>query len=144
MPLLATSTFYCCRKSASCTHVSALLHALMALSPSMYNEKKLDENDSDRESGSDGETPLPVTSYPCKWKLPCKRKESNLKMSEAKFEKHVYGKPKKRELQPLETFDPRPEEFQGTATDMLSQFLTKMKGKGLGVSLLFDQTVQYW
>ena len=37
-------------------------------------------------------------------------------MSEAKFEKHVYGIPKQQELQPLVTFHPRPEEFQETAT----------------------------
>ena len=36
-------------------------------------------------------------------------------MSEAKFQKHVYGKEKQHNIQPLEMFDPRPKEFKGTA-----------------------------
>ena len=69
----------------------------------------------------DGDDPLlPVISYPCKWKPPQKRRESN---SEAK------SQIENQELHPLETFYPRPEEFQGMANDMLSQFI-KNEGKG--------------
>ena len=33
---------------------------------------------------------LPVTPYPCQWKVPRKRKQSNLKMADATFEKRVW------------------------------------------------------
>ena len=36
-------------------------------------------------------------------------------LSEAKFQKHVYEKEKQHNIQLLEMFDPRPEEFKGTA-----------------------------
>ena len=42
---------------------------------------------------------------------PRKRKESKLKISEARFEKHVCGILKKRGLSSLEEFDPRPPEY---------------------------------
>lgn len=45
---------------------------------------------------------------------------------------------------PIESFDPRPAEFQGKAKEFLTQFLAKMKGRGLGVSLLFDYDARYW
>ena len=54
---------------------------------------------------------LPATSYACKWNVPKKRKVSTLHMSEATFEKHVYGKEKRRSLKPLEEFDPCPIEL---------------------------------
>ena len=36
-------------------------------------------------------------------------------MSESSFIKHEYGKEKKRAVEPLEDFDPRPMEFRGSA-----------------------------
>ena len=78
-----------CRKSASCTHISALLHALSAMTPVPFpvaSSSVADDEDADS---------VPVTSLPCQWKPPRKRKESNLKMSDATFEKHVYGQTKK-------------------------------------------------
>ena len=39
---------------------------------------------------------------------------------------------------------PCPPESKGTAGAKLEEFLGKVRGKGLGVSLLFDQTMQYW
>ena len=74
-------------------------------------------------------------------KPPRKRKESSLKISEARFEKHVYGKLKKRELS---TLDPRPPECRGTANAKLGTFLDKVRGRGLGVSLLFDPLTRVW
>ena len=62
---------------------------------------------------------LPVTSYACKWNVPKKRKFSALRMSEATFEKHVYGKEKRRSLKPLEEFDPRPIKLRGTANEVI-------------------------
>ena len=87
---------------------------------------------------------LPVTSYPWQWKPPRKRKESNIKISEAKFEKHVYGTLKKRDLLSLEEFDPRPPEYRGTANAELGTFLDKVRGRGLGVSMLFDSSTRVW
>ena len=46
-----------------------------------------------------------------------------MQMSEANFTKHVYDKKKKREVKPLEGFDPRPLEFRGTAGDRLPALL---------------------
>ena len=65
-------------------------------------------------------------------------------MSQAKFQKHVYGKEKQYAIQPLETFDPRPTEFKGTATACLRQFIENTKGKCSCVSLLFDESTQVW
>ena len=48
-----------CRKSATCTHVSALLHALVAMTPTPFNPSC---------SGDSEVEDLPVTSYPCQWK----------------------------------------------------------------------------
>ena len=94
--------------SASCTHVSALLHALVAATFVEFTIKPTS-------SASTSEEDLPVTSYPCQWKAPKKRKQSTLRFADSVFEKHVYGKVKKRRLEPLEDFDPRPDKFKGTA-----------------------------
>jgi hypothetical protein len=51
------------------------------------------------------------------------------------FEKHLYGRERKRTLKLM---DPRPAEYHNTAKDLLKGFLGKVKGKGLGVSLLLD------
>ena len=55
------------RKSASCTHVSALLHGLLSISPRNCNSRSEDTEEDDT---------LPCTSYLCQWKPPRKRKES--------------------------------------------------------------------
>lgn len=125
------------RKSASCTHVSGLLHALVSLAPSEFQLPGFEENISDDEV-------LPITSYACQWKIPRKRKESALHMSEATFHKHVYGRERKRNLKPLETFDPRPSEFKGTAGANLPTLLDKVRGKGLAISLLLDPKTRCW
>ena len=67
-----------------------------------------------------------------------------MKISEARFEKHEYGKLKKRGLSTLEEFDPRPPECRGTANAKLGTFLDKVRGRGLGVSLLFDPSTRVW
>ena len=65
-------------------------------------------------------------------------------MSDASIKKHSYGKQRKVELLPLEEFDPRPRKYRGSAPARLTEFLGKVRGKGLGVSLLFDPSTQYW
>ena len=80
--------FFFHRKSSSCTHVSALVHALMAMSPTQFPQPSASAEE-------EAEDPLPVTSYLCQWKQPKKRKESTLKVSEANIEKHVYGRVRK-------------------------------------------------
>ena len=50
----------------------------------------------------DDEEAVPMTSLPCRWKAPKKRKESNKRISGATFEKYDYTKPN--------NFDPRPQE----------------------------------
>ena len=123
-------------KSATCTHVSALLHALVAMTPTHLNPSSSGDNVTEED--------LPVTSYPCQWKPPRKRKESNLKMSDVNVEKHTYGKQRKVDLSPMKEFDPRPHKYRGTASAQLARFLGQVCGKGLGVSLLFDTSTQYW
>ena len=86
--------------------MSALLHALASLTVAHVQyvgdiPVPLD----------DGEEALPITSYLCQWNAPRKRKESNMPISEAVFQKHVYGRQRKRELKPIEDFDPRPLEL---------------------------------
>lgn len=51
---------------------------------------------------------------------------------------------RKHTLNPIEDFDPRPPEFRGTLSLRLSDFLEKVRGKGLGISVLDDPTFQVW
>ena len=71
--------------SASCTHVSAMLHAIVAMSPTDQFPHASSDHD-------DTEDDLPCTSYPCQWKKPRSRKETNLKISDAEVQKHKYAK----------------------------------------------------
>ena len=47
-------------------------------------------------------------------------------------------------LEPIDTFDPHPDEYKSTATKKLREFWSAMKGKGLGVSVLFDESLRIW
>lgn len=123
---------FACRKSASCTHVSALLHALSGLTSSKCRPLPIDSSDDEEESL------LPITSQLCKWKVPKKRKDSNIAMSEAVFQKHDYSKPAKKKMKPLESFDPRPLEYRGTTASRLPTLLKNVQGQQLCISLLFD------
>ena len=51
---------------------------------------------------------------------------------------------KKRKLEPLEDFDPRPVEFRGIACANLPALLEKIHGEQLCISLLFDKHFCYW
>ena len=124
-----------CSKLASCTNVSALLHALASLTTSHQ------QHVGDSLTLSDDEETLPITSYLCQWKAPRKRMESNLPISEAVFQKHVYGRQRKYELKPIGDFDPRPVELRGKSTEHLE---TKVRGQGLGVSLISDKDCRCW
>ena len=79
---------------------------------------------------------LPVTSYACKWKPPRKRKETTLQFAEAEFHKPVYGRQVKHTLSSIADFDPRPADNRGKAPDLLQEFLKKVKGDSLGISVL--------
>ena len=126
------------RKSASCTHVSALLHALASMTSPQF---QLQPSEPLHILPDDDETP--VTSLPCQWKAPKQRKDSTLQIAEATFEKHVYGSTKKRKINLLNDFDPRPEKFRGHVKDSLPSLLEKLHGKGLCISLLFDDRQQH-
>ena len=125
------------RESASCTHVSGLLHALAAITPAITSTSTPDETIGSDDNDDEPES-LPVTSFACKWKPPRKRKESVLKFADANFEKHVYGRQKKYTWDPIKDFDPRPVEYRGSAPQQMETFLKAVKGKGLGVSMLLD------
>lgn len=75
--------------SASCTHVSAVFHALSRLAPATFavHTASCACSDDDQEPEA-----LPVTSLPCQWKPPRKRKHSTLPIAETTFEKHNYAK----------------------------------------------------
>ena len=128
------------RLSASCTHVSAVLQALASIksvpfnltNPTVHHTSDLDA------------TEVPVTSLPCVWKAPKKRKQSTMCMSEAVFEKHDYSKPIKKKIKPLEDFDPRPPEFRGKANVLLPELLKKVKGEQLCILLLLDPSCCLW
>ena len=93
---------------------------------------------------NDADTVVSPTSLLNSWKPPRKRKESTLMMSQVKFEKHVYGKKRQYDIQSLETFDPRPAEYRGTATASLNKFIETTKGRWSCVSLLFDESTRVW
>ena len=65
-------------------------------------------------------------------------------MSEAVFEKHEYSKQRKRKIQPVEDYNPRPPEFRGNASDRLPALLEEIQGEHLCVSLLFDKKCRHW
>lgn len=120
------------RQSESCTHISALLHALSALNTTSALRPSLQLTHDEEEEA------VPCTSQPCRWKPPRKRKESILRLSDATFEKHDYAKAVKRKICKVEDFDPRPECFRGTVSSRLPELLQKIKGEQLCISLLFD------
>lgn len=128
------------RKSASCTHVSALLHALVSLTTPRF---QVQPADLPGVSYSDEEA-IPITSLACQWKPPKKRKESTMTMPEAPFAKHMYGRERKRTVHSVEDFDPRPVEFRGTAHNHLPGLLEKICGEHLCISLLFDKHYCHW
>lgn len=43
----------------------------------------------------------------------------------------------------IKDYDPRPIEYRGSAPEKLKEFVKAVKGKGLGVSVLFDKACQY-
>jgi len=72
--------------------VSAVLHAFVSLTPSA----QADPSTIVDFEGDLAEPTVPSTSQPNVWKPPRKRKESTMMLSDAKFEKHVYGLEKKQ------------------------------------------------
>ena len=115
--------------------MSAVLHALTDLTPKRVTHVEHPEEE---------EEVLPVTSRLCQWNVPRKRKESTLPMSEAIFQKHDYSRPNKKKIKPIEDFDPRPEQYRGTANSRLPALLDNIRGQELCVSLLFDEKCQHW
>lgn len=123
------------RESASCTRVG--------IAPCSGNEEPFLQSQQGAES-EDEDAPLPVTSYTCQWVQPRKRKESTAKVSETSFMKHVYGRTRKHELAPISNFDPRPPEYRGTMSTRVPAYLEKVKGLGIGYSVLTDTSLQIW
>ena len=113
-------------------HVSALLHALVALTPDVHC--------SESDMSSDEEA-TPCTSILCQWKPARKRKATAQPVSTANFQKHEYGKIKKYSIQSIESFDPRPETMRYTSSTRIPTLLQNVKGKGLCVALLLDTSV---
>ena len=53
----------------------------------------------------------------------------------------MYGKVKKRQLEPLEDFDLRPDKFKGTAKNYLPALLNNLHAEELCISLLLDSNL---
>ena len=64
------------KMSASCTHASALLQALVAATFSDFTIRSTS-------SASHSEEDLPVISYSCQWKAPKKHKQSTLRFTDS-------------------------------------------------------------
>ena len=79
--------------SATCVHVSAILHALASITSSLWPNPPSVVN-----VENDADTAVCPTSLLNSWKPPRKRKESTLMMSQVKFEKHVYGKKRQYDI----------------------------------------------
>ena len=71
--------------------------------------------------------------------MPRVRKESNLQLSDATFEKQDYQKPIKQKRKQIKDFDPRPEECRGNIKHLLGTLCENVKGESSGTSLLFDE-----
>ena len=110
--------------SATCVHVSAILHALVSITSSLQPNPS-----SVVKVENDADAVVSPTSLLNSWKPPRKRKESTLMMSQVKFEKHVYGKERQYDVQALEMFDLRPTKYRGTATASLNKFIEITKGR---------------
>ena len=123
------------RQSASCTHVSALLHSLVATTSK--NCQVHSELPTLALVDGDIEWFTPLTSVLSSWNV-SSRKESNLQMSEAVFEKHDYQRSTKRRRKQIRDFDPRPEDYRGNAKSLLPALLDSVRGESLGISVLFD------
>ncbi len=136
--LSRVSFYHVYRQSSSCTHISALLHALVALHPTEFPSQQTGVNSNSEEEA------VPVTSLACQWKPPKKRKESNMQISEVNFEKHVYGRTSKRSMKSLEEFDPRPAKYRGTAKENVEVLLENIRDQGLCISLLLDPKNRCW
>ena len=135
-----TITLFYHSKSASCTHISALLHAVSSLTAHRIGStQSVIAVNSHHEDEA-----LPITSYLCQWKQPRTRKKSNMPVSDAVFHKHVYGRVPKHALQSMEEFDPRPLELRNTARERLQDFLSKNSNQDLGVSVLFEESYRCW
>ena len=101
--------YYFCRKSASCTHVSAVLHPKANLNPPSFQLKP------NVHVPIGEEEEMPCTSVPGQWGIPSKkRKDSSIEISSVVFEKHDYSKPVKKRVKLIEDSDPRPPECVGT------------------------------
>ncbi len=84
----------------------------------------------------------PARHSPVAGNLQKKRKESTLRLSDASFVKHDYAKPDKKKMKKMDDYDPRPQQFRGTASERLPELLNKIKGEQLGISLLLDPQFQ--
>ena len=67
-----------------------------------------------------------------------------MQISNTKFQKHVFGRKRKYDIEPLTDFDPRPEELRGNSKEQLTTYLDKVRGQGIGVSSLFDDQSRCW
>ena len=83
-----------CRKSASCTHVSAVLHAFNGLKQPLPVQPELPHDDTDGDNPQPS-TSVPCTSLPCKWVVPKNRKDSTQQIAKTFFKKHNRDKPVK-------------------------------------------------
>ena len=111
-----------------------MLHALVA----MTSTGQIHPPDNVSAIPDDEEEATSVTSHLCQWKIPKQRKESDLPMSAAMFEKHDFQKKNKRKVCLTEDFDPRPPQFQGNAMSLLPGFLKSVRCESLGISILLD------
>ena len=94
-----------CRKSTTCTHVLGLFHTLVSLVPAQFQATP--------STTDDIELPLPITLYTCKWKVPRKRKESNMKMSDGLLKNICIVTNEKKNFDLLEGFNPHPSDCKG-------------------------------
>ena len=112
MTLNMSCTIFC-RKLASHTHVSAVLHPIANLNPPSFQLKP-----NVHVTIGEEEEEMPCTSVPGQWGIPTgcskKRKDSSIVISSVVFEKHDYCKPVKKRVKLIEDSDPRLPECIGT------------------------------
>lgn len=117
-----TSILVLFRLSASCTDVSGLLPALAALALTQFPPSSATDS-STYTKKSEENLPASILSMPVESTKTTN--ESNLKMTDATFEKYVYSRAASSKKHQRQDFDPQSQKYRGNANAHFRAFLSQ-------------------